>query len=181
MKENNLEISKEELKKAYHIQKMIYETEEKFLLKKILLYATKRVLDIRDVKEKISLYKNEKLEDFVNEQYLVAVTELMNVIYNILNEPPYCFLFEDDIDLEDYMVLVNGLLLELKPYNTKNIDIDTILIVLDESIFDYIQCLKEESDYSSGVNENEYVYITQRQEDNDEQNYFYSKSEVWSW
>ena len=43
----------------------------------------------------------------------------MNVVYNILNEPPYCFLFEDDIELEDYvilemedMVLVNGLLLE---------------------------------------------------------------------
>ena len=119
MKEVNLEISKEELRKVYNVQKMIYETEEKFLLKKILLYATKRVLDIRDVKEKISLYKNEKLEDFVNEQYLVAVTELMNVVYNILNEPPYCFLFEDDIELEDYvilemedMVLVNGLLLE---------------------------------------------------------------------
>lgn len=175
MKENNLEISKEELKKAYHIQKMIYETEEKFLLKKILLYATKRVLDIRDVKEKISLYKNKKLEDFVNEQYLVAVTELMNVVYNILNEPPYCFLFEDDIDLEDYvilemedMVLVNGLLLELKPYNSNNIDIDTILIALDESVFDYIQCLKEESDYSSGFDENEYVHITQSQEEIDE-------------
>ena len=175
MKENNLEISKEELKKAYHIQKMIYETEEKFLLKKILLYATKRVLDIRDVKEKISLYKNKKLEDFVNEQYLVAVTELMNVVYNILNEPPYCFLFEDDIELEDYvilemedMVLVNGLLLELKPYNSNNIDIDTILIALDESVFDYIQCLKEESDYSSGFDENEYVHITQSQEEIDE-------------
>ena len=175
MKENNLEISKEELRKAYHVQKMIYETEEKFLLKKILLYATKRVLDIRDVKEKISMYKNEELEDFVNKQYLVAVTELMNVVYNILNEPPYCFLFEDDIDLEDYvilemedMVLVNGLLLELKPYNSNNIDIDTILIALDESVFDYIQCLKEESDYSSGFDENEYVHITQSQEEIDE-------------
>ena len=175
MKENNLEITKEELRKAYHVQKMIYETEEKFLLKKILLYATKRVLDIRDVKEKISMYKNEELEDFVNKQYLVAVTELMNVVYNILNDPPYCFLFEDDIDLEDYvilemedMVLVNGLLLELKPYNSNNIDIDTILIALDESVFDYIQCLKEESDYSSGFNENEYVHITQSQEEIDE-------------
>ena len=175
MKENNLEITKEELRKAYHVQKMIYETEEKFLLKKILLYATKRVLDIRDVKEKISMYKNEELEDFVNKQYLVAVTELMNVVYNILNEPPYCFLFEDDIDLEDYvilemedMVLVNGLLLELKPYNSNNIDIDTILIALDESVFDYIQCLKEESDYSSGFDENEYVHITQSQEEIDE-------------
>ena len=154
---------------------MIYETEEKFLLKKILLYATKRVLDIRDVKEKISMYKNEELEDFVNKQYLVAVTELMNVIYNIINEPPYCFLFEDDIDLEDYivlemedMVLVNGLLLELKPYNSNNIDIDTILIALDESVFDYIQWLKAESDYSSGFNENEYVHITQSQEEIDE-------------
>ena len=132
-------------------------------------------MKIRDVKEKISLYKNKKLEDFVNEQYLVAVTELMNVVYNILNEPPYCFLFEDDIDLEDYvilemedMVLVNGLLLELKPYNSNNIDIDTILIALDESVFDYIQCLKEESDYSSGFNENEYVHITQSQEEIDE-------------
>ena len=72
MKEDNLEISKEELRKVYNVQKMIYETEEKFLLKKILLYATKRVLDIRDVK-KFSLYKNEKIEEFVNEQYLVLL------------------------------------------------------------------------------------------------------------
>ena len=34
MKEDNLEISKEELRKVYNVQKMIYETEEKFLLKK---------------------------------------------------------------------------------------------------------------------------------------------------
>lgn len=46
MKEDNLEISKEELRKVYNVQKMIYETEEKFLLKKILLYATKRVLEM---------------------------------------------------------------------------------------------------------------------------------------
>ena len=72
MKEDNLEISKEELRKVYNVQKMIYETEGKFLLKKILLYATKRVLDIRDVK-KFSLYKNEKIEEFVNEQYLVLL------------------------------------------------------------------------------------------------------------
>ena len=69
--------------------------------------------------------------------------------------------------MED-MVLVNGLLLELKPYNSNNIDIDTILIALDESVFDYIQCLKEESDYSSGFDENEYVHITQSQEEIDE-------------
>ena len=39
MKEDNLEISKEELRKVYNVQKMIYETEEKFLLKNLILEA----------------------------------------------------------------------------------------------------------------------------------------------
>ena len=45
MKENN-NISKEELKNSYHIQRKIYEMEEKFLFEKHLLLATKKVLDI---------------------------------------------------------------------------------------------------------------------------------------
>lgn len=174
MKENDLEITKEELRETYHIQRRIYEIEEKFLLKKHLLLATERVLDIRDVKNKIAESKNKELKDLIMKQYLKAVTDLMDIVYSILNEPPFCFIFEEDIDLEDYivlemedMVLVNGYLRELKPYNSNNIDLDTIFMALNESIFDYMNCLKEERDYSSEFDD-AYIQITEEQEEDDE-------------
>lgn len=174
MEEKDLEITKEELRETYHIQRRIYEMEEKFLLKKHLLLATERVLDIRDVKNKIAESKNKELKDLIKKQYLRAVTDLMDIVYSILNEPPFCFIFEEDIDLEDYivlemedMVLVNGYLRELKPYNSNNIDLDTIFMALNESIFDYINCLKEESDYSSEFDD-DYIQITEEQGEDDE-------------
>lgn len=50
--------------------------------------------------------------------------------------------------MED-MILVNGYLRELKPYNSNNINLDVIFMALNESIFDYINCIKAEGDYSS--------------------------------
>ena len=58
----------------------------------------RRLLDIRDLKNKNSKYKNKELEDLINSQYLNVVTDLMNIIYSILNESPFCFLFEDNKD-----------------------------------------------------------------------------------
>ena len=174
MKENDIEITKDELRETYHIQRRIYEMEEKFLFKKHLLLATERVLDIREVKEKIDESKNKELKDLIMKQYLKAVTDLMDIVYSLLNEPPFCFLFEEDIDLEDYivlemedMVLVNGYLRELKPYNSNNINLDTIFMALDEAIFDYINCLKADEDYSKEFDD-DYIQITEEQEEDDE-------------
>ena len=68
MKEKNLEMTKEELRKSCHLQRKICEMEEKFLFKEHLLLATQRILDIRDVSAKIDELldedeKNEKLEE----------------------------------------------------------------------------------------------------------------------
>lgn len=174
MKENDIEITKDELRETYHIQRRIYEMEEKFLFKKHLLLATERVLDIREVKEKIDESKNKELKDLIMKQYLKAVTDLMDIVYSLLNEPSFCSLFEEDIDLEDYivlemedMVLVNGYLRELKPYNSNNIDLDTIFMALDEAIFDYINCLKVDGDYSKEFDD-DYIQITEEQEEDDE-------------
>ena len=173
MKENN-NISKEELKNSYHIQRKIYEMEEKFLPEKHLLLATKKVLDIRDLRNMISKDKNKELKEIVNKQFLDSARDLIDIIYSILNDPPYCFLFENEIDLDDYiqltmedMVLVNGYLLELKPYNSENIDIDTIFMALDESIFHYLNCLNNEKDYTK-LFEDDFIRITKNEEEEDE-------------
>ena len=68
--------------------------------------------------------------------------------------------------MED-MVLVNGYLLELKPYNSENIDIDTIFMALDESIFHYINCLNNEKDYTK-LFEDDFIRITKNEEEEDE-------------
>ena len=65
------------------------------------------------------------------------------------------------------MVLVNGYIQELQPYNSSSINIDMILIALNEAIFEYINCIKNETEYSSGFDE-DYVQIKDKQEDNDE-------------
>lgn len=172
--EKDLDISKEELKNSYHIQRKIFEMEEKFLFEKYLLLATKKVLDIRDLRNMITKDKNKKLKEIVNKQFFDSTIDLIDIIYSILNDPPYCFLFGDEIHLEDYiqltledMVLVNGYLLELKPYNSENIDIDTIFMALDESIFHYINCLNDEKDYTE-LFDDDFIQITENKEEEDE-------------
>lgn len=173
MEEKDLKITKDELRKAYHIQRRVYEMEERFLLRKHLLIATERVLDIRDIKERIVESKDKQLKDLIMEQYLKAVTDLMDIVYSLLNEPPFCFIFEEDIDLEDYIVLemedmalVNGYLKELKSYNSNNIDLDTIFVALNEAIFDYINCLKVGGDYSKEFDK-DFIQITEGMEEKD--------------
>lgn len=182
MKEKILEMTNEELRKSCYLQRKICEMEEKHLFKEHLLLATQRVLDARDAVEKTDELDNkdeknkkiEELQDLIMEHYLSAVTDLMDIVYSLVNEPPFCFLFEEEISLDDYivlemedMVLINGFLRELKSYNSNSIDIDTILMALNESIFDYINCIKNEEDYSSQFEEN-YVDIKEGQEDKDE-------------
>lgn len=182
MKEKNLEMSKEELRKSCYLQRKICEMEEKHLFSEHLLFATQRVLDVRDAIEKIDELENkdedkkkiEELQDLIMEQYLRAVTDLMDIVYTLVNEPPFCFIFEEEISLDDYivlemedMVLINGFLRELKTYNSNSIDLDTIFMALNESIFDYINCIRNEEDYSSQFEDN-YVDITEGQEGKDE-------------
>ena len=173
MKEK-INISKEELKNSYHIQRKIFEMEEKHLLEKHLLFSTQRVLDIRDVRDSILKTDNKELKDLIDEQYLKSINDLMDVVFSIISEPPFCFIFEEEISLDDYivlemedMVLINGFLRELKTYNSNSIDLDTIFMALNESIFDYINCIKNEEDYSSQFEDN-YVDITEGQEGKDE-------------
>lgn len=172
MKEK-IDISKEELKNSYHIQRKIYEMEEKHLLEKHFLYATQRVLDIRDVRNIILKTDNKELMDLIDKQYLKSVNDLMDVVFSMISEPPFCFIFENDIELDNYivlefedMVLVNGYLKELKPYNSDNINMDIIFIALNEAIFEYVNCLQNEEDYTKGFDD--FVQITEEQEDEDE-------------
>lgn len=175
MKEKDLEeITKEKLKNSYHIQRKIYEIEERYLFKKHLLLATQKVLDVRDVRNKISETNNKELKELLDNQYLMSVNDLMNIVYSAISEPPFCFIFENDIDVDDYivlemedMILVNGYLRELEPYNSNNINLDVIFMALNESIFDYINCIKAEGDYSSEFGD-DYVQITEEQEEDDE-------------
>ena len=174
MKDNDIDISKERLKNSYHILRKVCDMEEKYLFKKHILLATQRVLDVRDARNMISKTKNKELQTLIDEQYLIAVNDLMDIVYSILNEPPFCFIFENDIELDDYivlefedMVLVNGYLQELKPYNSRSINIDMIFIALNEAIFDYISCIKNEEEYSDGFDD-DYVQITDEQEEEDE-------------
>ena len=69
------DISKEELKNSYHIQRKIFEMEEKHLLEKHLFFATQRVLDIRDARNIIltidnnERQKNERATQRIEKQY----------------------------------------------------------------------------------------------------------------
>jgi hypothetical protein len=173
MKEK-IDISKEELKNSYHIQKKIYEMEEKHLIEKHLLLATQRVLDIRDVRDLMTKTNNKELKDLIDKQYLKSVNDLMDIVFSMISEPPFCFIFENDIELDSYivleyedMILVNGYLEELKRYNSNSINGDMLLVALNEAIFEYVNCLQNEQDYTKGF-EDEFVQITEEQEDKDE-------------
>lgn len=174
MKENEIEVSKDELRETMYIQRRIYENEEKHLLKEHLLLATKRVLDARDLKAKLP-EDNKELIDLVEMQYLKSFSDLMDVVYCLINDFPYCYLFDNEIEKEDYivleledMVLVNGFIRELKPYNSDSIDIDTIFMALNESIFDYMNHIENDEDYSKGFDKKEFIQITEDEVEEDE-------------
>ena len=167
------DISKEELKNSYHIQRKIFEMEEKHLLEKHLFFATQRVLDIRDARNIILTIDNNKLKELIDEQYLKSVNDLMDIVFSMISEPPFCFIFENDIELDDYivlefedMVLINGYLQELKPYNSNSINIEMLFVALNEAIFEYVSCIQNEEDYTKGFED--FVQINNEQEDEDE-------------
>jgi len=171
MKEKS-RMTKEQLRTAFYVQRKLCNEERKSLFKEYLLQATKRVLDIRDLKKKIT---EEKAFDLAEEQYLKAVKDLMDIVYSMLNDSPYCLLFCEDLGLEDYiilqgedMVLVNGFLHELKPYNADSINNEVIIMALSEAIFDYIECISNGKDYSDGFDDYVQISITDEQEEEDE-------------
>ncbi len=66
------------------------------------------------------------------------------------------------------MVLVNGFLHELKPYNADSINNEVIIMALSEAIFDYIECINDGEDYSDGFDDYVQISITGEQEEEDE-------------
>ena len=97
----------------------------------------------------------------------------MDIVFSMISEPPFCFIFENDIELDDYivlefedMVLINGYLQELKPYNSNSINIEMLFVALNEAIFEYVSCIQNEEDYTKGFED--FVQINNEQEDEDE-------------
>lgn len=124
--------------------------EEKRIRKVINRYA-KNYKNEKDVKKVFN--KQEKIIDLVSIRNLEAVSELMNIIDLMINDYRYKDLFKDDLtELEDYyqfemedMVFVNGVIRELKSYNSKNINISTIYEAINKAIKEYVECIENNS------------------------------------
>ena len=143
-------------------------------MKKELLDNVARVLDLRDAFKTIisnnkktrkiinkyaKTYKKEKdikkiienmeeQEETIGYNYKYSVFSLMKIVFKIL----YAETFRKDLpvtklwydfDMED-MVLVNGLIRELKRFNSSNVTADDILGALNFSIYKYGRYLEKD-------------------------------------
>lgn len=127
--------------------------EEKRVRKMINKYA-KPCKKEKDMKR--LLKKQKELIDTVMMKEVDAVTELMYIVDMLINDDMYHDLFIKELPaLEDYyqlkmedMVLVNGVLRELKKYNSENINEEIVFNALNYAISEYIVCIENDNDYT---------------------------------
>lgn len=175
-KEQN-ELTKEDLLKFIRTQRKLLCMDDYLVLRKKLLYAVERVLDLKELMKIIDnnhsrtkkilkkyiksykketdirklLKKQEKEEKIAQLRYVYAVKELMEIVYEVLSTLE----FEKDLPaLEKWyefeledMVLVNDMIKGLKYYNSSNINEDIILESLNYAIARYIKSIEDNSNY----------------------------------
>lgn len=148
--------------------------EEKRIRKVIKKYA-KNYKNEKDIKKVFS--KQEKIIDLVSIRDLEAVSELINIIDMMINDYRYKDLFKDDLtELEDYyqfemedMIFVNGIIRELKSYNSKNINTSIIFGAINKAIKEYVECIENDDDYFNHFEDSDsFVSITKQEEESDE-------------
>ena len=177
MKEE-LELKQKELLELIAQERRLNCMEEYYTMKKELLDNVARVLDLRDAFKTIisnnkktrkiinkyaKTYKKEKdikkiienmeeQEETIGYNYKYSVFSLMKIVFKIL----YAETFRKDLpvtklwydfDMED-MVLVNGLIRELKRFNSSNVTADDILGALNFSIYKYGRYLEKDIEYT---------------------------------
>lgn len=165
MENNNQEIIKEEknLFERYlinsisrildlrEIEKNVIQSEKR--IRKVMNKYTKKYRKKKDIKKVFS--KQEKIINLVSIRDLEAVSELIDIIDMMLNDNKYNGLFRSDLpeleayyqfDMED-MVFVNGILRELKSFNSKSINISIILNAINKAIKEYVECIDNDEDY----------------------------------
>ncbi len=148
--------------------------EEKRIEKVVNKYA-KNYKNEKDIKKIFN--KQEKIIDLVSIRDLEAVSELMNIIDMMINDYRYKDLFKDDLtELEDYyqfemedMIFVNGVIRELKFYNSKNINTSIIFEAMNKAIKEYVECIDNNEDYFNHFEDcDSFVSITKEEEELDE-------------
>ena len=177
MKEE-LELKQKELLELIAQERRLNCMEEYHTMRKELLDNVARVLDLRDAFKTIisnnkktrkiinkyaKTYKKEKdikkiienmeeQEETIGYNYKYSVFSLMKIVFKIL----YAETFRKDLpvtklwydfDMED-MVLVNGLIRELKRFNSSNVTADDILGALNFSIYKYGRYLEKDIEYT---------------------------------
>lgn len=188
-----------ELLHLNQMMRRIYWWEEYHLMRHDLLDKVKRILDLkslmdmtkandRRIRKVINKYakpckkekdtrkmfkKEEDITKFIGTNYISAVMDLMEYTFKIL----YTEAFERDItslekwyefEMED-MVLVNGVIKDLKDYNSSDIDEDIILQSLNKAVYKYVQCIENDVYYPDTFDMTfPYVHIQKEQEGNDE-------------
>ena len=198
MKEE-INLTKKELVELIAQERRLNCMEEYHIVRKELLYKVERILDLRDVfkaaksnnrktKKIINKYaKNYKKEKdirkiienvenqeiAVSDSYISAVFDLMKCIFKIIFNEIFrndLLLIENwyDFDMED-MVLVNGLIKELKYFNSSNITVEDIFAALNLSIFKYTKCLKDNIKYIDTF-EKSFPYVEVKKKQNGEEN-----------
>ena len=198
MKEE-LELTQKELVELLAKERRLNCMEEYYTMKKELLDNVARVLDLRDAFKTIisnnkktrkiinkyaKTYKKEKdirkvianmeeQEETIGHNYAYAVFNLMKIVFKIL----YAETFRKDLpvtkiwydfDMED-MVLVNGMIAELKRFNSSNVTAEDILDALNFSIYKYSRCLEEKIKYIETF-EKSFPYVVIKKSQNGEQN-----------
>ena len=198
MKEE-LNLTQKELLELIAQERRLNCMEEYHTMRKELLDKVNRVLDLRDVfKSTVSnnkktkkiinkyakTYKKEKdirkiienmedQEEAIGYNYCSSVLNLMETIFKIL----YAETFRKDLpvtkiwydfDMED-MVLVNGMIEELKRFNSSNVTAEDILDALNFSIYKYSRCLEENIKYIETF-EKSFPYVVIKKSQNGEQN-----------
>ncbi len=176
-KENDFELTNEELKRFIKTQRKIYCLEEYYSLRRQLLNEVIKIIDLlqqlkltisnhKKIKKVINKYakqyKNEKdvknlfiklnrQEKMLGCNYIASVMNFMELVYNILNTE----YFEKDLtSMEEWysfefddMILVNDVIKNLLNFDTQNLTEQDVLKSLNYAIEKYIDCINNDTNY----------------------------------